>query len=111
VQPLSLKQSVLHAFAATGLARGAAGFPVFRYVTPRRITTSANSTVTCLYSAAVPDTAIGDPHASQNFALDRNSAPHALHANAAVMPVPPIPEYDYPDRPNNRALTSRERGY
>src|SRR5262249_22273734 len=48
-------------------------------------TTSANSTVTCLYSAVVSDSAIGDPHSSQNFAVGRNSAPHFMQANAAVM--------------------------
>jgi hypothetical protein len=50
-------------------------------------TTSANSTVTCLYSAVVPDTAVGDPHSSQNFAVGRNSAPHLVQLNAAVMPA------------------------
>jgi hypothetical protein len=37
-------------------------------------TTSANSTVTCLYSAGVADTA-----------FDRNSAPHLTQANGAIM--------------------------
>src|ERR1700677_64596 len=59
-------------------------------------TTSANSTVTCLYSAGVRDTAVGDPHSSQNFALSRNSAPHLVQANAVVMPYQPIPGSDYP---------------
>jgi len=50
-------------------------------------TTSANSTVTCLYSAGVPDTAVGVPHSSQNFAVGRNSAQHFVQVNAAVMPA------------------------
>jgi hypothetical protein len=54
-------------------------------------TTSANRTVTCLYSAGVLGTAVADPHSSQNFALGRNSAPHLMQANLAVMPAPPIP--------------------
>jgi hypothetical protein len=48
-------------------------------------TTSANNTVTCLYSAGVSDTAVGEPHSSQNFAVGRNSAAHLEQANAAVM--------------------------
>ena len=74
-------------------------------------TTSANSTVTCLYSAGVGDTAVGDPHSSQNFALGRNSVPHVAHATATVMPPPPIPGYDYPDRPHNRAYPGSKPGY
>src|SRR5262245_18782855 len=48
-------------------------------------TTSANRTVTCLYSAGVSDAAVGEPHSSQNFAVGRNSAAHLVQANAAVM--------------------------
>ena len=48
-------------------------------------TTSANSTVTCLYSAGVRGTAVGAPHSSQNFAVGRNSAPHLAQVNAAVI--------------------------
>jgi hypothetical protein len=48
-------------------------------------TTSANRTVTCLYSAGVVGTDMGDPHSSQNFAVGRNSAPHLVQANAAVI--------------------------
>src|SRR6516165_1992919 len=48
-------------------------------------TTSANSTVTCLYSAVAPGAAVGEPHSSQNFAVGRNSALHLVQANAAVM--------------------------
>src|SRR5215208_647410 len=47
-------------------------------------TTSANSTVTCLYSAASTDTSC-DPHASQNRAPSWGVAPHDRHiAGAAV---------------------------
>src|SRR5271163_1534229 len=74
-------------------------------------TTSANSTVTCLYSAGVPDGVVGDPHSSQNFAVGRSSAPHLMQANAAVMPAPPIPGYDLPDRPKNRALSKGKQAY
>ncbi len=48
-------------------------------------TTSANSTVTSFYSAGAPGAAVGDAHSSQNFAVGRNSAPHLVQANAAVM--------------------------
>ncbi len=50
-------------------------------------TTSANSTVTCLYSAGMPDTGVDrnpEPHSSQNFAVGRNSEPHLMQFNAAV---------------------------
>ena len=49
-------------------------------------TTSANSTVTCLYSAdfAAVDTAA--PHSKQNFAFCGSSIPHDEHTNpVAVM--------------------------
>ena len=32
-------------------------------------TTSANNTVTCLYFAVSPETAVGAPHSSQNLAF------------------------------------------
>ena len=48
-------------------------------------TTSANSTVTCLYSAGVSDAAVADPHSSQNFAVGRNSAEHLMQVNEAVI--------------------------
>ena len=48
-------------------------------------TTSANSTVTCLYSAASTDATSVAPHASQNRAPSRGAAPHDRHtAGAAV---------------------------
>ena len=37
-------------------------------------TTSANSTVTCLYSAVSPETAVGAPHSSQNLAFSRSAS-------------------------------------
>ena len=48
-------------------------------------TTSANSTVTCLYSAAVAVATVGLPQTSQNRAPSRGSLPHAWHAVAAVI--------------------------
>src|SRR5271166_6839801 len=51
---------------------------------------SANSTVTCLYSAVSPDTAVGAPHSSQNLAFSRRRVPHEPHATPAVIRAPPI---------------------
>jgi hypothetical protein len=48
-------------------------------------TTSANSTVTCLYSAGFEAAETAVPHSLQNFALDRSSAPHVMHVRVAVM--------------------------
>ncbi len=48
-------------------------------------TTSANSTVTCLYSAVSPEAANGAPHSSQNLAFSRSSVPHDPHVRLAVM--------------------------
>ena len=47
-------------------------------------TTSANTTVTCLYSAGVDATVVGEPHSSQNFAVGRNSEPQLVQFNTAV---------------------------
>src|SRR5215203_247195 len=47
-------------------------------------TTSANSTVTCLYSAST-ETPVGAPHSSQNLALSRRPVPHDPHATPAVI--------------------------
>src|SRR5262245_48035 len=47
-------------------------------------TTSANSTVTCLYSAVTALAVIGEPHASQKRASWRASRPHAGQAVAAL---------------------------
>ena len=52
-------------------------------------TTSANSTVTCLYSADRLTCVTGAPHSSQNLAFSLRSTPHVAHANpAAVMSSP-----------------------
>jgi hypothetical protein len=47
-------------------------------------TTSANRTVTCLYSAGVPGIPIGDPHSLQNLAVALTLVPHVRHAVAAA---------------------------
>src|ERR1700748_1604802 len=47
--------------------------------------TSANNTVTCLYFAASPETAVEAPHSSQNLAFSRSPVPHDPHATPAVM--------------------------
>src|SRR5262249_47224973 len=48
-------------------------------------TTSANSTLTCLYMAASPETAVGEPHPAQNLAFSRSPVPHPAHATSTVM--------------------------
>ena len=48
-------------------------------------TASANSTVTCLYSAGTARTAIEDPPSSQNFAVARSSVPHVAQADPAAI--------------------------
>jgi hypothetical protein len=48
-------------------------------------TTSAKSTVTCLYSAGGWVDSIGAPQASQNRAPARGSHPHVRHVTAAVI--------------------------
>ena len=47
-------------------------------------TTSANSTVTCLYSAGCP-APIGDPHSLQNLAVALTSVPHDPHESPVVV--------------------------
>src|SRR6476469_424325 len=47
-------------------------------------TTSAKSTVTCLYSASLPSINSGEPHASQKRASARGSAPHVPQDAATV---------------------------
>ena len=42
-------------------------------------TTSANSTVTCLYSAGVVAVATAAPHSLQNFEFGGSSVPHDPH--------------------------------
>ena len=54
-------------------------------------TTSANNTVTCLYSARVACSVTGAPQPSQNRASSRSSVPHVRHAVAAIIrPSTPI---------------------
>jgi hypothetical protein len=48
-------------------------------------TTSANSTVTCLYSAGVVGVATGAPHSLQNFEFGGSSLPHDPHTNEAAV--------------------------
>src|SRR6202044_3331087 len=48
-------------------------------------TTSANSTVTCLYSADVAAGVIGAPHLLQNRESGGNSVPHDPHTKAATV--------------------------
>ena len=48
-------------------------------------TTSANSTVTCLYSGGVVAVAAGAPHWLQNLALAPSSVPHDPHTKAAAV--------------------------
>src|SRR5580693_64283 len=48
-------------------------------------TTSANSTVTCLYSAGVVAVATAAPHSLQNLAFSLSSVPHDPHTKAAAV--------------------------
>jgi len=48
-------------------------------------TTSANSTVTCLYSAWVSCAATAAPHPLQNFEFGGSSVPHDPHTTVAVV--------------------------
>src|ERR1700722_12742190 len=48
-------------------------------------TTSANSTVTCLYSAWASCDVTGAPHSLQNFEFAGSSVPHDLHTKAAAV--------------------------
>src|SRR6185295_17935568 len=55
-------------------------------------TTSANSTVTCLYSADRLSCVTGAPHSLQNLELGGSSVPHDPHGSTvAVSPPPPSP--------------------
>jgi len=72
-------------------------------------TTSANKTVTCLYSAGTAAAETAAPHSSQNFAFSRSSMPHVTHATpATVMPEPPIRGFRVPRCAKNRVFTSGE---
>src|ERR1700733_1016908 len=55
-------------------------------------TTSAKSTVTCLYFAVSSEAVVGAPHSSQNLAFSRKPVPHEPHAKPAVIRVPPFQE-------------------
>ena len=48
-------------------------------------TTSANNTVTCLYSAGGVTAATAAPHSLQNFAFGGSSVPHDPHTKAAAV--------------------------
>ena len=57
-------------------------------------TTSANSTVTCLYSAAVAAGLTGAPHLLQNRESGGSSVPHDPHNSPAAVTAPrpsPVP--------------------
>ena len=57
-------------------------------------TTSANSTVTCLYSAAVAAGLTGAPHLLQNRESGGSSVPHDPHDSPAAVTAPrpsPVP--------------------
>src|SRR6202046_1636495 len=55
-------------------------------------TTSAKSTVTCLYFAVSAEAVVGAPHSSQNLAFSLRPVPHDPHAKPAVIRAPPIQE-------------------
>src|SRR5271166_3288377 len=67
-------------------------------------TTSANRTVTCLYSAGVGDSATGAPQPWQNRAFARGSVPHVRHAITAVIRPRIGPGFDEYVRIASRAL-------
>jgi hypothetical protein len=48
-------------------------------------TTSANSTVTCLYSAGLAAALIGEPQEWQNRAFSSDSVPHVRHVVAVAI--------------------------
>src|SRR5882757_3662798 len=51
-------------------------------------TTSANSTVTCLYSADCVADVTGVPHSLQNLELGGSSVPHDPHGSPAAVSAP-----------------------
>lgn len=53
-------------------------------------TTSANNTVTCLYSAGRGEAVIADPQLSQKRAFRRGSVPHVAHAKTAPITTYPL---------------------
>src|SRR6516225_3475706 len=54
-------------------------------------TTSANSTVTCLYSAGFAAGVTAAPHSLQNLEFGASSVPHDAHTNPAVVMASPRP--------------------
>src|SRR5690349_6363287 len=52
-------------------------------------TTSANNTVTCLYSGASTDAVSREPHASQNREPSWGTEPHDRHTAGAVVTASP----------------------
>ena len=50
-----------------------------------RVSSSANSTVTCLYSAWVTASLTGEPQLWQNRAFCKGSVPHVRHAATVVI--------------------------
>src|SRR4051812_35940476 len=57
-------------------------------------TTSANSTVTCLYSADRVADVTGMPHSLQNLTVAPSCVPHDTHDNPAVVSPSPHPRWD-----------------
>src|SRR5258705_2316337 len=51
-------------------------------------TTSANSTLTCLYSADFVADVTGVPHSLQNLALGGSSEPHDPHGSPSAVSAP-----------------------
>src|SRR5882757_4627029 len=61
-------------------------------------TTSANSTVTCLYSAAATEATSAAPQPSQNRAPSRGAAPHDRHTAGAAVTASSADPAVLPDR-------------
>ena len=59
------------------------------YVTPSGITSSANRTVTCLYSADRLTCVTGAPHSLQNLEFSGSSVPHDPHDTPVAVRAPP----------------------
>ena len=55
------------------------------FVPPTGITTSANNTVTCLYSAGFAADVTAAPHSLQNLAFSLSSVPHDPHNSPAAV--------------------------
>ena len=70
-------------------------------------TTSANSTVTCLYSAWVSASTTGEPQPWQNRAFARCSVPHIRQAAAAVIATSPAAHEPTPRHHDSGRLALR----